>query len=105
MIQVQAPIAKGLSGSALVDYKTNEVIGIVEIKIGSINSALVDVADQVKAGKKQGMVLKTVGVDTNDALLQVIGVLDAYLSAGSGSAVSVEHVYASAQETLSQKTP
>lgn len=104
MIQVQAPIAKGFSGSALVDYQTNEVIGIVEIKIGGINDNLQQIALQIQQGQKYGYV-KTMGVDTNASLLQLIGVLDAYLSAGSGSAVSVEHIYAFAQEKLAGKHP
>ncbi len=104
MIQVQAPIAKGFSGSALVDYKTSEVIGIVEIKIGGINENLQNVAQQIQRGQQSGSSVSIMGVDPNASLLQLIGVLDAYLSAGSGSAVSVEHIYAFAQGRSAEKT-
>jgi S1-C subfamily serine protease len=103
MIQVQAPIAKGFSGSALVDYKTNEVIGIVEIKIGGINENLQKIALQIQQGQQSGARVTMMGVDPNASLLELIGVLDAYLSAGSGSAVSVEHIYAFAQEKSAGK--
>jgi S1-C subfamily serine protease len=102
MIQVEAPIAKGFSGSPLLDYETNKVIGIVEIKIGGINDNLEHIGEQIKAGQGNGSV-SIMGVDTNASLLQLIGVLDAYLSAGSGSAVSVEHIYAFAQEKTAEK--
>lgn len=102
MIQVEAPIAKGFSGSALLNYKTGEVIGIVEIKIGGINDNLEQVARKIQAGQAYGSVT-TMGVDTNASLLQLIGVLDAYLSAGSGSAVSVVHINAFVQEKMAGK--
>lgn len=102
MIQVEAPIAKGFSGSALLDYKTNEVIGIVEIKIGGINDNLQKIENQIEQNKPHGS-MTMLGVDPNAALLQLIQVLDAYLSAGSGSAVSVEHIYAFAQEKSTEK--
>jgi S1-C subfamily serine protease len=91
MIQVEAPIAKGFSGSALLDYETGEVIGVIEIKIGGINEQLEPVGKQIaQAGGTGGVFLS--GVDTNKALLNLIAVLDQYLSAGSGSAVSVQHI-------------
>lgn len=102
MIQVQAPIAKGFSGSALVDYENNEVIGIVEIKIGGINDALQKVAQTIQTSQRTGSSVQILGVDSNGSLLQVIGVLDAYLSAGSGSAVSIEHIFDAAKGELAR---
>jgi S1-C subfamily serine protease len=102
MIQVEAPIAKGFSGSPLIDYKTDTVVGVVEIKIGGINENLQEIARNINEGSKHGSV-RMMGVDPNAALLQLIGVLDAYLSAGSGSAVSIEHIAAFVQEKKAQK--
>ena len=101
MIQVQAPIAKGFSGSPLLDYQTGQVIGIIEIKIGSINNELEQIAQKIKATHAVGISLS--GINTNETFLQLIGVLDAYLSAGSGAAVSVNHIYAFAQEKTAEK--
>jgi S1-C subfamily serine protease len=103
MIQVEAPIAKGFSGSALVDYDTNEVVGIIEIKIGGINDNLQHVAQQIQEAQASGVQMTMMGIDPNASLLNVIGVLDAYLSAGSGSAVSVEHIYGAVQAELARK--
>lgn len=91
MIQVQAPIAKGFSGGPLLDCATDGVIGVIDIKIGSINEQLARVAQQIQSARKSGSVL-LMGINPNDTLLELINVLDRYLSAGSGAAVSIQHI-------------
>ena len=91
MIQVQAPIARGFSGGQLVDFKTNKVIGVIDIKIGGINDRLTEIGLGIRnAGGRGGVTIS--GIDTNEVLLNLIGVLDQFLSVGSGSAVSIEHI-------------
>ena len=103
MIQIQAPIAKGFSGSPVVDQTTGQVIGVVDIKIGSINNKLVEIVKQLQSGPGQNMRVNAGGVDVNEAMINLISVLDAYLSAGSGAAVSVSEIYTFAEKTIAEK--
>jgi S1-C subfamily serine protease len=101
-IQVQAPRAKGFSGCPLLDYGTDKVIGVVVTKLGGITQGLQSIGQTIVEGKKNGRVTM-LGVDPNDSMLQLIGVMDAYLSAGSGFAVSVEYIAAFVKEQATEK--
>lgn len=91
-IQIQAPIAKGFSGCPLLDNRTGKVIGVVVTKLGGITQGLRGVAQDIQTGQRSGGSVSIMGVDTNASILQLIAVLDVYLSAGSGFAVSVEYI-------------
>jgi len=89
-IHVQMPIAKGFSGSPLLRISDDTVVGVITNKLGGINPNLNQVRSSIIEGQKQGSVVM-LGVDPNKAMLELINVLDAYLSAGAGWAVSIEH--------------
>lgn len=99
MIQVQAPIAKGFSGSPLLNYETGKVIGVIDIKIGGINDQLEIAKARITENRKHILSI-TGGIDQGATFINLIDTLDRYLSAGSGSAVSIHHIYAFAQDTM-----
>jgi S1-C subfamily serine protease len=103
LIQVQAPIAKGFSGSPLLDYGSDKVVGVVTLKLGGINPGLQQIAEQIVEGRKIAMV-RLAGVDPNAALFQLITVLDLYLSAGAGFATSTDPIQRLLKELKGQTT-
>jgi len=90
-IHVQIPVAKGFSGSPLLRMSDDSVVGVVTNKLGGINPKLEEVRKSITASQGQGKVL-LMGVDPNQATLELINVLDQYLSAGAGWASSIEYV-------------
>jgi len=90
-IHVQMPVAKGFSGSPLLRMSDDSVVGVVTNKLGGINQKLDEVRQSINATKGQGQVT-IMGVDPNAATLEVINVLDNFLSAGAGWAISIEYI-------------
>ena len=68
------------------------MIGVVVTKLGGITQGLQSVAQDIQTGQRSGGSVRLMGVDQNNSILQLIAVMDAYLSAGSGFAVSVEYI-------------
>jgi hypothetical protein len=66
-------------------------VGIVTNKLGGITSKLGVIRDNLTAGQRQGRVL-TLGVDVNEAMIELVNTLDAFLSAGAGWAVSIDYI-------------
>lgn len=89
-IHVQIPIAKGFSGGPLLRMSDDTVVGVVTNKLGGINQKLGEVRQSIVASQSQGNVT-IFGVDPNATSLELINVLDAFLSAGAGWAVSIEY--------------
>ncbi len=89
-IHVQMPIAKGFSGAPLLSMSDDTVIGVITNKLGGISQKLSDVRQSIVASQNQGNV-KIFGVDPNAAELELINVLDAFLSAGAGWSVSIDY--------------
>jgi S1-C subfamily serine protease len=90
-IHVQIPVAKGFSGSPLLRMSDNSVVGVITNKLGGINQKLDEVRQSIQATQGQGRVT-IMGVDPNATSLEVINVLDNFLSAGAGWAVSIDYV-------------
>jgi S1-C subfamily serine protease len=90
-IHVQIPVAKGFSGSPLLRMSDDTVLGVITNKLGGINQRLDDVRQSILEGQKVGRA-SILGVDPNATSLELINVLDNFLSAGAGWAVSIDHV-------------
>lgn len=90
-IHVQAPVAKGFSGAALLRMSDDTVIGVITNKLGGITPQLDEVRRTIQSTESQGRILM-MGVDPNRTSLELINVLDTYLSAGAGWAVSINYI-------------
>ena len=90
-IHVQAPVAKGFSGSPLLRMSDDIVVGVITNKLGGISLELDEIRQSIRRTQSQGRVLIG-GVNPNATSLELINVLDNFLSAGTGWAVSIEHV-------------
>jgi len=90
-IHVQMPVAKGFSGSPLLRMSDNSVVGVVTNKLGGINQKLDEVRQTIRSRQGTGQVV-ILGVDQSATTLEVINVLDSYLSAGAGWAVSIDYI-------------
>lgn len=94
IILIQAPIARGFSGAPLLSQKSKKVIGVVTNRVGGIGPKLEEVRENIDKSKR-GPVIATVmisGIDPNESIKELINVLDRFLSAGVGWAVSIDHV-------------
>jgi S1-C subfamily serine protease len=89
-IHVQMPVAKGFSGSPLLRMSDDLVVGVITNKLGGINPELNAVRQNIGASPNRGGVSIS-GVNPNDTFFKLINVLDNFLSAGAGWAVSTEY--------------
>lgn len=90
-IHVQMPVARGFSGSPLLRMSDNSVVGVITNKLGGISPKLDEVRQSIRATQGQGQV-RVMGIDPNATSLELINVLDNYLSAGAGWAVSIDYI-------------
>lgn len=90
-IQIQAPVARGFSGAPLVTFNGDKVVAVVTNRLGGISPKLDEIRKRIQQGKSSGKVT-IMGVDPNESILELVNVLDLYLSAGTGWAISVDHI-------------
>jgi S1-C subfamily serine protease len=90
-IHVQAPIAKGFSGAPLLLMSDDTVVGVITNKLGGISKKLDEVRQSIQQTQNRGGV-RIMGIDPNATSLELINVLDSFLSAGAGWAVSIDYV-------------
>lgn len=89
-ILFQGPANRGLSGAPLISNATGNVVGIVTDKLVGLSPELQNVKNQIKTARRQGSV-QIMGVETNDAMLAIIELLDAHLISGMGAAVAIDY--------------
>ena len=92
IILIQSPVARGFSGAPLLSLTNDKVVGVVTTRMGGIGPKLSETREKILQGQKSGGAVLIEGVDPNESILQVVNVLDQFLSAGTGWAVSIDHV-------------
>lgn len=86
ILGLQAPVNKGVSGSALL-AADGTILGIVSMRLGGIGKGLFELRQQIDAGASSGSV-RLMGVDPLQATKGVIDTLDLNISTGIGYARS-----------------
>ncbi len=86
ILGLQAPVNKGVSGSALLGAD-GTVLGIVSMRLGGIGKGLLELRQQIDAGAAAGSV-RIMGVDPLQATKGVIDTMDLTISTGIGYARS-----------------
>jgi hypothetical protein len=92
IVLIQSPVARGFSGAPLLSLANDKVVGVVTTRIGGIGSKLSETREKILQGQKSGGSVRIMGVDPNESILELVNVLDQFLSAGTGWAVSIDHV-------------
>lgn len=88
---IQAPVAKGFSGAPLLTLKDGKVVAIVTRRIGTIGQKLKNIQDKLKhepVMKRSKVLIK--GMEPSDAVLEILNILDKFISAGAGLAYSTD---------------
>ena len=92
IVCIQAPINKGNSGSALLNFN-GEIIGMVSMREGGISKGLKQLRDQITKTESQGS-LSVLGVNTLQSTKEIVNVLDLYISTGIGYARNIKYLSA-----------
>ncbi len=92
IILIQSPVARGFSGAPLLSLTNDKVVGVVTNRLGGISPKLSETREKILQGQKRGGSVRIMGVDPNESILEVVNVLDQFLSAGTGWAVSIGHI-------------
>lgn len=87
---LEGPVNRGLSGAPVISNATGQVVGIAVERFGGVSDKLKKVRQQIMASRGSGGVLIQ-GVNPNVSILQLINVLDNFLSNGMGAAMSIDY--------------
>lgn len=98
-IQIQAPVARGFSRSPLLTFKGDTVVGVVTSKLGGITPKLDEIRNGIQSSQATGSQVKFLGVDAPSSIKELIDVLDSFLSAGAGAAVSIDYIAGATKQT------